>query len=106
MAKRSYLTTRFAVMVLVVGMACTGEQELASSTTQVQQSSRIDQLPDQVRAMLAFQDEMRKLWEDHIVWTRGFIISVAHSLPDTGPTAQRLLANQVDIGNAFRRFYG
>jgi len=106
MTKRSYVTTRFAVMVLVVGMACSGEQEPVRVTAAVQQDSRIDQLPDQVRAMLAFQDEMRKLWEDHIVWTRGFIISTAHSLPDAGPTTQRLLANQVDIGNAFRRFYG
>jgi hypothetical protein len=104
MTKRSYMTARFAVLVLMVGMACTGEQEPARSTA-VQQESQIDRLPGQVRAMLAFQDEMRKLWEDHIVWTRGFIISTAHSLPDAGPTTQRLLANQVDIGNAFRRFY-
>jgi hypothetical protein len=108
MTKRSYVTTRFAVLVLVVGMACTSEPEPADSTPQAQvaQTSSLDGLPSTVRAMLAFQDEMRRLWEDHIVWTRGFIISTAHSLPDAGPTTQRLLRNQVDIGNAFRRFYG
>ena len=55
---------------------------------------------------VTFHDGMRKLWEDHIIWTRGFIISVAHELPDAGPTASRLLQNQVDIGDALEPFYG
>jgi hypothetical protein len=55
---------------------------------------------------VTFHDDMRKLWEDHIVWTRAFIISVAHDLPDAGPTATRLLQNQVDIGDALEPFYG
>ncbi|HEX8941423.1 MAG TPA: hypothetical protein VF763_14845 [Candidatus Limnocylindrales bacterium] len=57
----------------------------------------------------AFHDAMRKLWEDHITWTRLFIVSEATepaALPDLGPTADRLLANQVDIGDAIRPFYG
>ena len=57
----------------------------------------------------AFHDAMRALWEDHIVWTRQFIVSAAtesENLPDTGPTVDRLLANQTDIGNAIKPFYG
>jgi hypothetical protein len=54
----------------------------------------------------AFHDDMRKLWEDHITWTRLFIVSFAADLPDLGPTTDRLLQNQVDIGRAFRPFYG
>ena len=49
---------------------------------------------------------MRKLWEDHITWTRLYIVSAVAGLPDAGATAQRLLQNQVDIGNAIRPFYG
>jgi hypothetical protein len=62
-----------------------------------------------VGARDALHDAMRKLWEDHIVWTRQFIVSAAtapENLPDIGPTTDRLLANQVDIGNALKPFYG
>jgi hypothetical protein len=54
----------------------------------------------------AFQDEMRKLWEDHITWTRLVIIGVFEDLPDLNESVQRLLQNQVDIGNAIKPFYG
>ncbi len=57
----------------------------------------------------SFHDAMRKLWEDHITWTRLFIVSAAtetENLPDLGPTVDRLLANQTDIGNAIKPFYG
>jgi prophage DNA circulation protein len=52
---------------------------------------------------------MRKLWEDHITWTRLYIVSAAtlpDDLPDIGPTAERLFANQDDIGAAVGSFYG
>jgi len=55
---------------------------------------------DQLRA------DMRKLWEDHVTWTRPYIVSVAAGLPDKDDTAKRLLQNQVDIGNALKPFYG
>jgi hypothetical protein len=54
----------------------------------------------------AFHDEMRKLWEDHVTWTRLFIVSFAEDLPDLSATTGRLLDNQVDIGDAIRPFYG
>src|SRR5688572_29967476 len=53
-----------------------------------------------------FENEMRRLWEDHIAWTRLYIVSAAADLPDTELTAQRLLRNQADIGDAIRPFYG
>ena len=44
---------------------------------------------------------MRKLWEDHIVWTRQFIVSSVADLPDANTAAGRLLANQVFALRAF-----
>jgi len=55
---------------------------------------------------LAFRQAMRKLWEDHITWTRVYIIAAVAGLPETDAAAQRLLQNQVDIGNAIKSFYG
>jgi hypothetical protein len=52
------------------------------------------------------RNDMRKLWEDHITWTRMFIVSAVADLPDTGTAAARLLRNQDDIGDAIKPFYG
>ena len=56
----------------------------------------------------AFHDDMRKLWEDHITWTRLVIVGVIGDLPaaDLEESVKRLLQNQVDIGNAIKPFYG
>ena len=54
----------------------------------------------------AFHDDMRRLWLDHVAWTRLYIVSVAGGLPDAKATTDRLLRNQVDIGNAVADFYG
>lgn len=56
--------------------------------------------------MVDFSNAMRKLWEDHVTWTRLFIVSAAAGLPDQGDTTRRLLQNQTDIGDAIKPFYG
>ena len=53
-----------------------------------------------------FQAAMRKLWEDHITWTRLFIVSAVADLPDKNATTERLLRNQSDIGDAVKPYYG
>lgn len=54
----------------------------------------------------ALRQAMRKLWEDHVTWTRLVIVSTAANLPDLEPTTQRLLRNQAEIGDAIKPFYG
>jgi len=57
-------------------------------------------------AETALRQDMRKLWEDHITWTRLVIVSTAANLPDLEATTKRLLQNQTDIGDAIKPFYG
>lgn len=48
----------------------------------------------------------RRLWIDHVSWTRNFIVSDLASLDDKGPVLERLLRNQDDIGNSIKSYYG
>jgi hypothetical protein len=49
---------------------------------------------------------MRDLWEDHVIWTRVYILDDVARLPDTDTAAGRLLDNQDDIGNAAATYFG
>ena len=60
----------------------------------------------QTAKAVALRTDMRKLWEDHITWTRLAIISLETGTPDTNATVARLLRNQTDIGNAIKPYYG
>ena len=57
---------------------------------------------DKAKLKLALRD----LWDDHILYTRNYIISAAGNLSDADAVAKRLLKNQEDIGNAIKPYYG
>ena len=52
------------------------------------------------------KQDMRKLWTDHVIWTRQYIVAAVAGTPDAEAAAGRLLRNQEDIGNAIVPFYG
>ena len=58
------------------------------------------------KSMCELKMAERKLWMDHVSWTRSVIISSIASLEDSGPVLERLLKNQDDIGNSIKPFYG
>lgn len=51
-------------------------------------------------------EAMRKLWSDHVVYTRLYIISAVNGSDDAQLTLNRLMKNQEDIGNAIVPYYG
>lgn len=55
---------------------------------------------------VTLKTNMRKLWEDHVTWTRNVILCLVDELPGTDQAVKRLLQNQVDIGNAIKPYYG
>jgi hypothetical protein len=57
-------------------------------------------------AAAELRQDLRKLWEDHVTWTRLFIVSAVAGLPDADAAAGRLLQNQADIGAAIAEYYG
>src|ERR1051325_9478434 len=54
----------------------------------------------------AFHQDMRKLWSDHVIWTRDYIVAAVDDRPDAQAAAGRLMKNQEDIGAAVGSIYG
>jgi len=59
-----------------------------------------------LKSVADVKSDMRKLWEDHITYTRNYIISALAGLPDTDTIANRLFRNQDEIGTAIKPYYG
>jgi hypothetical protein len=54
----------------------------------------------------ALRSAMARLWSDHVIWTRQYIVSAVGDHPDADKAAARLLKNQDDIGAAVGSIYG
>ena len=50
--------------------------------------------------------QMNLVWEQHIMWTRTLLISIAENLKDLDATQTRLLENPKDIADIFSIYYG
>lgn len=55
---------------------------------------------------LQLSNKFRQLWNEHVLWTRSFIVSTALCLPDIEAVTDRLLQNPCDFARVLRRFYG
>jgi hypothetical protein len=58
------------------------------------------------KAYLDLNNMTRLLWEQHVWWTRTFIISTAFNSPDLEAATQRLLRNPKDFQAALEPLYG
>lgn len=95
------LTALVALVSALVALAFAGGHDAAAHNTTAHATPAAITPKE-----LALRQDMRKLWEDHITWTRLAIISLTTDSPDAQATVGRLLQNQSDIGNAIKPFYG
>jgi hypothetical protein len=104
------LTMLVALFSALVALAIAGGHDAAAhdntSHEENAYAATVDNGARISKSELALRQDMRKLWEDHITWTRLAIISLTTDSPDTEATVGRLLANQTDIGDAVKPFYG
>lgn len=56
----------------------------------------------QIQLLCTFQ----RLWIEHVLWTRAFLISTASGFGDLNDTTNRLLRNPSDFAEVLRPFYG
>jgi len=95
-----------AVLITMIAVRVPAEAVQDGQTQQQSIHDHGDNFTPRTKRQVAFHDDMRKLWEDHITWTRLAIVTFADGSAGFDATAGRLLANQTDIGNAIKRFYG
>lgn len=62
--------------------------------------------PKMTPSAATLKQDMRKLWTDHVVWTRDYIVAAVGDQPNAQAAANRLMKNQEDIGNAVGKIYG
>lgn len=55
---------------------------------------------------IGLSNELRRLWMEHVMWTRSFIISTAANLGDLQFVTNRLLRNPADFAEMLRPLYG
>lgn len=92
------LTTLFAVSILL--SSCN------SPSTENTDKEKLAMVEAEFYAKSELKLAMRKLWEDHVVWTRNVIFCLVDRLPGKDQAVNRLLQNQVDLGNAIKPYYG
>ena len=88
-----------ALLVVFVSVLIVPPTVLAQAT-----QAKASATHSEAAAML--KQDMRKLWTDHVVWTRDYIIAATEKQPDAPSALNRLMKNQDDIGSAVAKYYG
>ena len=103
--RRGLLAVLLAGALVTAACSSDGDQTGTAAAAASGESARGASQSAQIDPV-EFRRDVRVLWEDHVAWTRLFIVSAVADLGDTDATAKRLLQNQADIGDAVATFYG
>src|SRR5512145_3378102 len=106
-AKNRTWINALSVAVMLIGSAPVGSAASTSSIAEGVRHGATAPHPAPLSANAArLREDMRKLWSDHVIWTREYIVAAIDGSPDAKAAATRLLKNQDDIGGAVAGFYG
>ncbi|MCP8971031.1 glycosyltransferase [Ectobacillus ponti] len=87
--------------LLLAGVLLLGPLNMPAGPVSAAAETRLSQ--SEVR----FENEFRKLWLDHVLWTSNYITSATTAgAEDQQQVLARLLRNQEDLGNAVKPVYG
>jgi hypothetical protein len=93
-------------LVLCGSLAAWSAQALAASSRPDAREIEMSSATTTTATAVELRQAMRKLWSDHVIWTRDYIVAAVGDGPDQQSAATRLLKNQEDIGGAVAGFYG
>jgi hypothetical protein len=82
-----------AIAAAALTVTTSSESAHASPTDHEHGNSQF--LPLRTSAQVSFHDQMRKLWEDHVTWTRLAIVTFADGSKGFSATATRLLQTRL-----------
>jgi hypothetical protein len=91
------------VTIALVALVALSALALGEETQKTQMSSNQTCITKSEEDLLL---KMRMLWEEHIIWTRMFIMSVADNTTDKAVVTDRLLKNYDDMADAMKPYYG
>jgi len=105
MENRTFRTAFFSLLAggALMFASCNNTPKTETSTDQTTSTT---QKTVSNNAACDLKTAMRKLWEEHITWTRNVIICLVDNAPGADQAVARLMQNQVDIGNAVKPYYG
>ncbi|WP_057914965.1 hypothetical protein [Peribacillus muralis] len=90
--------------LLLMGVIFLYSLNMVSVTTSANVKPQVQRIS---QAEVQFENEFRRLWIDHVLWTSNYITSATTAgAEDQKEVLARLLKNQEDIGNAIKPVYG
>jgi hypothetical protein len=98
-----------AIAALILGALggyyARGDKDTSNSEISNGNKTNVTTLAASNKQLVLYQN-MRKLWADHVIWTREYVIGAVDGTADTNQAASRLMKNQEDIGAAIVPYYG
>ncbi|WP_248548921.1 glycosyltransferase [Paenibacillus odorifer] len=100
--KNKYLMLKLTLLCMFLVVSVTPTIADAAAAKEKKSSHKQCLTP----SVIELKDNLRKLWIDHVVWTKNYIVSAFADSEDKDKVLARLLQNQQDIGDVFKPYYG